>query len=247
MEGVPMKYSVKQVLKAAVSILVIVGSAVQIFAEERAAVPPGIGFQQDEQERNQPSLAEQYLFRLAKKSKTGRRVGGGVCLAAGGGLLAYGISMLNKEEDTITQIGGLFVVICGGGSLAAGAFLLARQGPTERTNRQIQAIADPAQRERACEDALARLAKKGRKGRISGGGLLALMAVSAAASMGVEDSHIIVPASLGAVALYSFLVKSPAEKANRAYLEKRPLRPTPTLVFGLAPRGGFRLGLSMQF
>jgi hypothetical protein len=241
-----MKYSVKRVLGAAVSVL-IVGSAVQVVAQERAAVPPGIGSPQDEQERNQRSLAEQYLFRLARTSKVGRRVGGGVCLAAGGGLLAYGLSMLNREDDTIAQIGGLFVVLCGGGSLAAGAVVLARQSPAERTNRQIQAIADPAQRERACEDALARLAKKGRKGRISGGGLFALLAVSAAASMGLEDSHIIVPASLGAVALYSFLVKSPAEKADRAYLEKRPLRPTPMLIFGLAPRGGFRLGLSMSF
>jgi hypothetical protein len=242
-----MRYSINRVLGAAVSMLIIVGPAVQSFAQERAAVPPGTGFQQDGQERGQPSLAEQYLFRLAKTSKAGRRVGGDVCLAAGGGLLAYGLSMLNNEEDTIAQVGGLFVVLCGGGSLAAGTFLLARQSPTEQTYRQIQAIADPAQRERACEDALAMLAKKGRKGRISGGGLLALLAVSAAASMGVKDSHIIVPASLGAVALYSLLVKSPAEKANRAYLQKRPLRPTPTLIFGLAPGGGFRLSLSTQF
>jgi hypothetical protein len=242
-----MKYSAKQVLKAAVSSMIIVGSAIQVFAEERPTVPPGVNLQQGEQGRNQASLAEQYLFRLAKKSKGQRRVVGGVCLAAGGGLLAYGISMLDKEEDTMTQIGGFFAVMCGGGGLAAGALSFAIQGRVERTHKQIQAIADPAQRERACEDALARLAKKGRKGRISGGGLLALSAVSAAASMGLEDSHIIVPASLGAVALYSFLVKSPAEKANRAYLEKRALKPSPTLVFGLAPHGGFRLGLSMQY
>ena len=73
-----MKYSVKQALKAAVSMLIIVGSAVQIFAEERTVVSPGIGFQQDEQEWDQLSLAEQYLFRLAKTSKVRRRVGGGV-------------------------------------------------------------------------------------------------------------------------------------------------------------------------
>ena len=242
-----MKYSAKQVLKAAVSLMIIVGSAVQVFAEERAAIPPGVNLQQGEQDRNQPSVAEQYLFRLAKKSKGQRMVVGGVCFAVGGGLLAYGISMLDKEEDTMTQIGGFFAVMCGGGGLAAGALSFASQGRAERTHKQIQAIADLTQRERACEDALARLAKKGRKGRMFGGGLLALMAVSAAASMGVEDSHIIVPASLGASALYSFLVKSPAEKTNRAYLEKRALKPSPTLVFGLAPHGGFRLGLSMQY
>jgi hypothetical protein len=105
----------------------------------------------------------------------------------------------------------------------------------------------PNQRERACEDALARLAKKGLKGRMIWGGALAALAVSAGISTGQGDVSIIVPASFGTTALYLLLAKSAAEKANRAYLEKRPLRPSPTLVFGLAPRGGFRLGLSMDF
>jgi hypothetical protein len=128
-----------------------------------------------------------------------------------------------------------------------GAIAFAVQSPAERTYKQIQVIPDHTQRERACEEALARLAKKGRTGRMVGGGLFTLMAVSAAASMGVEDSAIIVPAALGALALNFFLGKSFAEKANRAYLEKKPLMPSPTLVFGLAPRGGFRVGLSMEF
>jgi hypothetical protein len=60
-------------------------------------------------------------------------------------------------------------------------------------------------------------------------------------------SGIILPVAAGAGALYLLLVKSPAEKANRACLEKKALKPSPDLVFGLAPRGGFQIGLSLEF
>jgi hypothetical protein len=53
-------------------------------------------------------------------------------------------------------------------------------------------------------------------------------------------------AFLGAGALYIFLVKSSEEKTYRAYSERAPLRPTPDLVFGPAPRGGIRVGLSLS-
>jgi hypothetical protein len=242
-----MKDLENRVLSAAVSLLVIVGTAVQVLAEERPAVPPSVIFYLGEQEADQPSLAEQYLFRLAETSKGRRMVRGGVYAAAGAGLLAYGISMLGKEDEVMTVIGGFFVVSYGVLGLAAGAYSFVGPGRAERTYTRMQAIPDAAQRERACEDALARLAKKGLRGRMIWGGVLAALAVSAAISTEQGDAFIVVPASFGATALYLLLAKSAAEKANRAYLEKRPLRPSPTLVFGLAPRGGFRLGLSMDF
>jgi len=243
-----MKYSAKQVLKAAVSSMIIVGSAVQVFAEERPTVPPGVNLQQGEQDRNQPSVAEQYLFRLAKKSKGRRMVRGGVYAVAGAALLANAISMLGQEDDWIIQYGGFLAVVTSGIPLAGSLFSFGFQGRAERTCKQIQAIADRTQRERACEDALSRLAKKGRKGRMVWGGLLTFLTASMTASFqGGPPIDFILPASLGAGALYLFLVKSPAERTNRAYLEKRALKPSPTLVFGLAPHGGFRLGLSMQY
>jgi hypothetical protein len=243
-----MKHTAKQVLKAVVSLMIIVGLAVQAFAEERPTVPPGGNLQLGEQNQNQPSVAEEYLFRLAKKSKGQRMVRGGVYSALGAALLAKGISMLGREDDEIIQVAGFFAVVTSGLPLAGGLFSFAFQGRAERTYKQIQAIADRAQREKACEDALARLAKKGRKGRLVWGGVLTALTASMTASFqGGPLSDFILPASLGAGALYLFLVKGPAEKANRAYLEKKALQPTPTLVFGLAPRGGFRVGLSMDF
>jgi len=239
-----MKDPVGRVLTAVTAMMIMIGSAVPVCAHERSApLPGGDDFRLGGQDQEQPSLAEQYLFRLAKTSKSQRMVVGGISLAVGAGLLAKGISMLKQENGVIIKIGGLYAVLLGSGFLGSGTLFFMVPSPAERTTKQIQAIVDRIQRERSCEDALVRLAKTARTVRLVQSGIFAFLAASATASMGVD----IVPTVLAASALYSILVKSPAEKANRAYLEKKPFKPSPNLVFGFVPRSGFRVGLSMDF
>jgi hypothetical protein len=227
--------------------MIVIVSAIRVFGEEGSAVPPGAGSQLNAQKGHPLSLAEQYLIQVVKKSRPRKMVVGGFCIAGGAGFLASGISELGKEEGLITQTGGIFGILCGSAGVAGGVFIFIYPGRAERAYKEIQTIADPAQREKACENALADLSRKGRKGRLVGGGLFAVTAASAAASMGLEGWTVIVPASLGAYALFSILVKSPAEKANRAYLERKSLGPASSWFLGLAPRGGLQVGFSMEF
>jgi len=242
-----MEHHKKRAQAVALSLVIAVVSAAKVNAEEGSAVPRGSGSRLIAQEGDQPSLAEQYLIQVVKRSRPQRIVVSAFCLAGGAGFLAAGISELGKKEGWIKQTGGIFGILCGSAGVAGGALLFILPGRAERTYKDIQAITDPAQREKACEYALASLSKKGLKGRLIGGGLLALTAASAAASMGLGGWAVIVPASLGAYALYSILVKSPAEKAHRAYLKRKPLKPAPTWLPGFTPRGGYQAGFSMEF
>jgi hypothetical protein len=146
---------------------------------------------------------------------------------------------------------GAMAVITGGITVAGGGLALAIPSPAERAYKKIRPIEDPALREAACADALSDLSRKGRKTRMIMGGLTCALGVAGVlSSSGGEDSPdgaVCSAAFAGGVALYWFLVKSPAERTYRAYLERGGVKPVPDLVLGIGPRGGFRAGLSLDF
>jgi hypothetical protein len=82
-----------------------------------------------------------------------------------------------------------------------------------------------------------------------GGGLMCAMGVAGVIASGDDDSSgpLLSAAYAGGLALYAFLVKSPAERSYRAYLERKNVMPVPDLILGLGPRGSFRAGLSLDF
>jgi len=77
------------------------------------------------------------------------------------------------------------------------------------------------------------------------GGLACALGVAGVLSS--SDGALYSAVSAGGLALYSFLVKSPAERTYRAYLEQGGIKPVPDLILGIGPRGGFRAGLSLEF
>ena len=202
---------------------------------------------------DQTSLAEQYLFRLAEKSRKKRRLAGGLGLGVGALSIAGGLAMLSEDDEDdwlhLAELSGYVLITGGAISALGGAISLAVVSPPERAYNRIRPIQDPAMREQACADALVSLAKKARTWRMIAGGLGCAAAAAGAVLAAKEDAsgYTLMAVSAGAGALYSFLVKSPAERAYRAYLEQSPVKTIPDLILGFGPRGGFRVGLTMDF
>lgn len=243
--------------RALAAVMVVVFCAAftpTVAAEERKPVgaevlvrPAGAGTGQD-------SLAERYLFRLAEKSRKRRRLAGGISLAMGAVGVVGGASALGEEDDWLGWYHnmGVAMVITGGICLVGGTISLAVASPPERKYGTIKTIQNPAIREQACAEALADLAKKARRTRMIEGAIFAavgIVAAVAADSDDIDDSsaRYFSAACAGGFGLLSFLIKSPAERTYRAYRAESRVSTVPDLVLGFGPRGGFRVGLSMDF
>lgn len=242
--------------KALAAVMVVLFCAAfspTVAAEEGPPASSDARVRQADRAPGQDSLAEQYLFRLAEKSRKKRRLAGGLGLGVGVLSIAGGIAMLSEDDEDdwlrLAELSG-YVLVTGGAVCAlGGAISLAVVSPPETAYKRTRPIQDPVARERACADALASLAKKARRTRMIGGGLSCAVAAAGAVLAAKEDAsgYSLMAVSAGAGALYSFLVKSPAERAYRAYLAESRVSTVPDLILGFGPRGGFRVGLSMDF
>lgn len=203
--------------------------------------------------QDQPSLAERYLARLAASSRHGRHVTGGVGLAGGAALVAVGaVGLALEDEEDPLYLGRFFGAVAlgtGSVSVVAGAFALAVPSGAERAYKKVLPLQDRLEREAACADALARLARGGRSKRMIAGGLAgaAGIALTIAAATDEEGGTIGPLLTYGALSAYFFMVKSRAERTYKAYLEQSRMSPRPQLVLGVGPRGGVRVGLTMDF
>lgn len=242
--------------RALAAVMVVVFCAAfspTVAAEEGPPASSDARVRTEGQTPDQASVAEPYLFRLAEKSRKRRRLAGGMGLGSGIFIAAAGAAMLSeKDEDDWLGLSKFFGGVClvsGGAAALGGAAMLAIASPPEKAYKRVLSIQDPVMRERACADALASLAKKARTWRMIAGGLGCAAAAAGAVLAAKEDAsgYTLMAVSAGAGALYSFLVKSPAERAYRAYLEQSPVKTIPDLILGFGPRGGIRVGLTMDF
>ena len=243
--------------RALAAVMVVVFCAAfspKVAAEEGPPASSDARVRQADRAPGQDSLAERYLFRLAEKSRKRRRLAGGISLALGAAGVAGGAAALGGEDDCLGLNHGIgtALVITGGICLVGGTISLAVASPAERTYGKIRAIQDPALREQACAGALADLAKKAKRTRMIEGAIIAAVGIVAAvASNGDDDAsssrYLKSAAYAGGCGLTLFLVKSPAERTYRAYLSESHASTVPDLVLGFGPRGGFRVGLSLDF
>jgi len=198
--------------------------------------------------------AEFYLSRVSTSSRKARTVAGGIGAALGTVCLAAGAAELNDGDEggwlCLEDAFAAMAVAMGGTVLAVSVLYVTIPSSTERAYKRIRRITDPAEREAACADALARLARRGRTKRMIGGVLFGAAGIAYALSSGSFDDTSAYLASAGltaGISAYFFLVKSRAERADRAYLRQTRVNPAPDLILGLGPRGGFRAGLSLDF
>ena len=205
-------------------------------------------------EEESESLAEFYLKRLAERSKKRRKIGGIIGLVGGGVLIAWGASMTSKEPEggawdvDITPIFGYFSIIMGAGCVVGGALALAVPSRAERELKKVISISDFVQRERASHEALSLFAARGRRNRILSGILSASFSVASLATA-EESLEYIDAATWGALAVYSFFVKSPAERAFQDYLKERESKQRKELALrvGIMPYGGVKISLALSF
>jgi len=243
--------------KALAAVMVVVFCAAlspMVAAEEGPPVPSDARVRPAGQTPGQTSLAEQYLFRLAEKSRKRRRLAGGFGLGVGVLSIAGGLALLSEDDEDdwlhLAELSGYVLVTGGAVCVLGGAISLAVVSPPEKAYKRTGLIQDPAARERACAEALASLAKKARRTRMIGGGISCAAGVLGVLLAEGEDSSsgpVLSAAYAGTMALYFFLVKSPAERTYRAYLAESRVSTVPDLILGFGPRGGFRVGLSMDF
>lgn len=243
----------KKALTAVAVLIAFAAAAVPSFAGEEdaggsagPADPRGGG-------QDQSALAEYYLSRLAQRSKKTRTTAGGIGTAAGALSLAGGLALVGQDDEDdwigLSEIFGTMMIVEGGLACVMGVYSLAVPSPAEKSYKRVRDISDPGERETACADALAGLARKGRTSRLIGGGLMCAMGVVGVITSSDEGSsgQLLSAACAGGLALYAFLVKSPAEKSYRAYLERRGVMLVPDLILGFGPRGGVRAGISLTF
>lgn len=198
------------------------------------------------------ALAEKYLFDFYKKSKSSRKAVGAIGIGGGVLFMGLGAALMGGEDDWLgfNDFFGAMSVLVGGVMVVGGGASLAFPSPAEKAYGKIQLIQGAVQREQACADALAGMAKSGRRMRMIGGGLtLAAGAVILATAGGDETSgaYLAGAALFAGTAAYQFLVKSRPEKVYRSYLEESQMKPSPRLAFGLGPRGTFLVGLTLDF
>jgi hypothetical protein len=239
-------------MKTLTAWLLLIGLAVQGIGEEQIGGSRTPVALQKHVALAPPSLAEQGLFRLSERMRQRRRIRGTIGFLAGSALAAGGIVMVARDEDEdymgLGEFFGALMIVEGGLGLVGGAISLVLPSRAEKAGARISSIADPADRERAAEKALAGLAKKGRRARMIRGGLVA--AAGIATMLGSDEDgqsdRMLMAAFIGCLATYSFLSKSLEKKAYRSYLEKRGSGTAPELVLGLRP-GGVRVAVIITF
>jgi hypothetical protein len=236
----------KKALTAVAVLTVFAASAIPLLADDDEAG----------RTKSQASAlsAEFYLSRVSTSSRKARTLAGGIGAAFGTVCLAAGAAELNDGDEgdwlCLEDAFAAMAVAMGGAVLAASALYMIIPSSTERAYKRIRRITDPAEREAACADALGRLARKGRTKRMIGGVLFGAAGIAYALSSGSFDDTSAYLASAGltaGISAYFFLVKSRAERANRAYLRQKQDKPVPDLILGFGSRGSFRAGLSLDF
>lgn len=234
----------KRILAGIMGLIFFAAMTASGFAQEKA--------QAQDEEQVRIALAEKYLFDYQKKSKSVRNTAGIVGIAGGALFMGIGAALMGGEDDWLgfNDFFGAMSVVMGGVMVVGGGASLAFPSPAEKAYGRIQLIQDAVQREQACADALAGMAKSGRRMRMIGGGLtLAVGAVilGTAASEGTSGAYLASGALLAGAAVYQFLMKSRPEKIYQAYLDESQVKPSPRLAFGLGPRGTFLVGLTMDW
>lgn len=201
--------------------------------------------------QDQSSLAERYLSKLAAKSRRARQVAGGAGLVIGALAIAGGAAMRDTEDDPIGlgEFFGTAAIVGGAGLALGGAASLTFKSGAEKAIAKATAIPDGLEREAACRSALARLARRGRVSRFLAAGIIAAAGIAntMSSSEGESNTDLTPLVTLGGLAAVSLLIKSPAERSYKAFLEESGEGPAPRLMLGLGPRGGFRAGLSLDF
>jgi hypothetical protein len=230
----------KRALAGGLSLIVFAAVTASAFAQEKA--------QDDGQVRI--ALAEKYLFDMYKKAKSARNTAGIVGIGGGALAMGMGAALMGGEDDWMgfNDYFGAMSIIIGGVMVVGGAASLAFPSPAEKAYGKILSIEDPLQRERACADALAGLARSGKRARMIGGGLVLAGGAVILATAGSDETsgaYLAGAALFAGAAAYQFLVKSRPEKIYRSYLEESQVKPSPRLAFGLGPRGTFLVGLTM--
>jgi hypothetical protein len=200
------------------------------------------------EEESEP-LAEFYLKRTAERSKKQRKNRGTIGIVVGGGLIVLGAAMISEEEEGWFDFSSLFgtvFIISGAACVGGGIYNLAVPSRAERELDDVLSISDRAQREKASHEALSLLAARGRRNRILTGILSAAFAVSSLVGESAEYAY---GAPYAALAVYSFVVKSPAERAFEDYLRERKREQRKELEFrlGIMPRGGVKVGFVYSF
>ena len=244
----------KRASVAAATVLAVLMAAapVPLPAEQDEAGGPAVGARADGSNQDGPSLAESYLSRLSKKSRSRRLLAGGLGLGLGGIALAGGLALQSKEDDStgLDEDFGALYLISGGAMAVTGMIALGNPSPAERAYKKVLPLEDAAAREAASAKALADLARRGRRSRLIFGGLLGAVGIGVAVAHAHGDTpEMALPTAIsyGGLALYRFLVRSLPEKTYRAYLEQSGVGAVPDLVLGFGPRGGLRAGLSLDF
>ena len=215
---------IKRALAGVMSLIVFAAITASGFAQEKA--------QAQDEEQVRIALAEKYLFDYQKKSKSVRNTAGIVGIAGGALFMGIGAALMGGEDDWLgfNDFFGAMSVVMGGVMVVGGGASLAFPSPAEKAYGKIQPIQDAVQREQACADALAGMAKSGRRMRMIGGGLtLAVGAVilGTAASEGTSGAYLASGALMAGAAAYQFLVKSRPEKIYQAYLDESGVKPAP--------------------
>ena len=238
-------------MRAILSVIMVLGLAVQGLTEERTPIPAVASGQEKTAPQGRPSTAEEYLSRLARTNRSRRVTMGIISSAIGASGVALGLQGLAEKSDPLglDRLFGTFFVAAGGLSLAGAALSLALPSRAERAYTGLHEIQDSAARERTSAAALARLASSARTRRLIRVGLISAMAVAAvvAGDDGGPSDRIFSATCCGALALYSFLAKSREEKAYLGYLEGKGPKISPELCIGLAPHGGAWASLSLEF
>jgi hypothetical protein len=253
MREAPMRSRRKRALMATAVLIAFAAAAVPSFAGERSAAPSAGPADPRGGDQDQSALAEYYLSRLARRSKKTRNTAGGIGTAVGALSLAGGLALVGQDDEEdwlgLGEFFGTVMIVEGGLACVMGAYSLAVPSPAEKSYKRVRDISDPGERETACADALASLARKGRTSRMISGGLMCAVGVVSAIPSGDEGSSgsLLPMACAGGLALVAFLVKSPAERSYRAYLERSGVKPVPELILGIGPRGDVRAGLSLAF
>jgi hypothetical protein len=208
-------------------------------------------------EEESESLAEFYLKKTAGRSKKQRNIRGGGAILAGGLLIVLGASTQSEEDFLgLVQMMRVFSVIVGAAAVASGIYYLAVPSRAEREFNNVLSISDSAQRERASHEALSVLAVRGRRNRILTGILSAACSVGSLIMVAKESSEYhystyeyVYAAGYAALSVYSFVVKSPAERAFEDYLRERKREQRKEIKFrlGIMPQGGVKVGIVYSF
>ncbi len=176
-------------------------------------------------EEKSDSLAEGYLERLAERNKRRRKTWGAAGLIGGGVFIGLGVSALSSAESSGgwegfgEALAGAMLIATGAGGVVGGAISLAFPSGAERELKDVLRISDPAQRERACREALSFLASRGKRRRIIAAGIS--IAAFFAYILSSEDTESYIWAATdGAYAFYELTRKTAAERAYQNYLKE---------------------------